>query len=128
MAMGMPALLSGLWAGLLRLGWCGPLLQATLPSAHGPLMVCGFLGTLISLGRAVALDRTWTFLAPAATGIGGMLTLAGGGRVRAPFDCGGERRTRRDLRGCAVDSGRALREQGVEEGRILTEGWEQDAV
>lgn len=81
----IPALLSGLWAGLLRLGWAGPLLQANLPAAHGPLMVCGFLGTLISLERAVALDRTWAFLAPAATGIGGILTLAGVGGAFGPL-------------------------------------------
>jgi hypothetical protein len=71
MATGMIALLGGLWAGLLRLGWAGPFLQANLPAAHGPLMVCGFLGTVISLERAVALDRAWTFLAPGLTGGGG---------------------------------------------------------
>ncbi len=85
MATGMLALLGGLWAGLLRLGWTGPLLQVNLPAAHGPLMVCGFLGTVISLERAVALDRTWAFLAPAATGIGGILTLAGVGGVFGPL-------------------------------------------
>ncbi len=84
MATGMLALLGGLWAGLLRLGWAGPLLQVNLPAAHGPLMVCGFLGTLISLERAVALDRTWAFLAPAATGIGGIMTLLGIGGLFGP--------------------------------------------
>lgn len=85
MAMGMLALLNGLWAGLLRLGWAGPILQANLPAAHGPLMVCGFLGTLISLERAVALDRSWAFFAPAATGVGGILTLAGVGGAFGPL-------------------------------------------
>ena len=85
MAMGMLALLGGLWAGLLRLGWTGPLLRAELPAAHGPLMVCGFLGTVISVERAVALDRAWTFLAPACTGIGGLLTLAGMGGALGPL-------------------------------------------
>lgn len=85
MATGMCALLGGLWSGLLRLGWAGPLLQATLPAAHGPLMVCGFLGTVISLERAVALGRTWAFLAPAATGIGAILTLAGVGGAFGPL-------------------------------------------
>lgn len=85
MATGMLALFGGLWAGLLRLGWAGPLLQANLPAAHGPLMVCGFLGTLISLERAVALERAWAFLAPAATGIGGVLTLAGVGGAFGPL-------------------------------------------
>jgi hypothetical protein len=77
MLMGMLALLGGLWAGLHRLGWTGPLLRANLPAAHGPLMVCGFLGTVISLERAVALDQAWAFLAPGLTGIGGLLTIAG---------------------------------------------------
>lgn len=85
MATGMCALLGGLWSGLLRLGWAGPLLQANLPAAHGPLMVCGFLGTLISLERAVALDRAWAFLVPTATGIGGILTLTGVGGVLGPL-------------------------------------------
>jgi hypothetical protein len=54
-AVGMTALLAGLWAGLLRLGWPWPILRSTLPVQHGPLMVSGFLGTLIRLERAVAL-------------------------------------------------------------------------
>lgn len=77
MALGMVALLSGLWAGLLRLGWAGPALQPDLHAAHGPLMVCGFLGTLISLERAVALDRPWAFAVPALVGLGGLATLVG---------------------------------------------------
>ena len=58
LAMGMIALLTGLWAGLLRLGWDLPLLRPTFPALHGPLMVSGFLGTLIGLERAVALRET----------------------------------------------------------------------
>ncbi len=53
----LAALLAGLWAGLVRIGWPRPRLYAPLPAAHGPLMVCGFLGTLICLERAVALNR-----------------------------------------------------------------------
>uniref|UniRef100_UPI00397A8013 hypothetical protein n=1 Tax=Salmonella sp. SAL4432 TaxID=3159887 RepID=UPI00397A8013 len=48
LVLGLGALLAGLWAGLLRLGWPVPLPQPLLPAAHGPLMVSGFLGTLIS--------------------------------------------------------------------------------
>ena len=51
------ALLAALWAGLLRLGWRLPPLQPQLAGAHGPLMVVGFLGTLIALERAVALRK-----------------------------------------------------------------------
>ena len=54
-ALGMLALLTALWSGLVRLGWAWPLLWPTLFMAHGPLMVCGFLGTLIGVERAVAL-------------------------------------------------------------------------
>lgn len=85
MATGMLALLGGLWAGLHRLGWAGPVLQPALPAAHGPLMVCGFLGTVISLERAVALDRAWAFLAPGCTGVGALLTLGGIGGDAGPL-------------------------------------------
>lgn len=69
------ALLAGLWAGLLRLGWQLPPLTLTLPANHGPLMVSGFLGTLISLERAVALGqyqgvRYRYYLAPFLAGWG----------------------------------------------------------
>jgi len=85
LSTGMIALLGGLWAGLLRLGWAGPQLRAGLPAVHGPLMVGGFLGTVISLERAVALDRAWAFLAPACTGVGGLLTLTGTGGAAGPL-------------------------------------------
>ena len=55
--LAMVALLAGLWAGLLRMGWGLPSLHPNLAMAHGPLMVCGFLGTLIALERAVGLSQ-----------------------------------------------------------------------
>ena len=69
------ALLAGLWAGLIRLGWQLPPLWLRLPAQHGPLMVSGFLGTLISLERAVALSqnqdgRRLYYLSPLLAGIG----------------------------------------------------------
>jgi hypothetical protein len=51
-------------AGLLRLGWDLWPRPASLPAAHGPLMVVGFLGTVISLERAVALGSRWAYAAP----------------------------------------------------------------
>ena len=82
--LAMLALLAGVWAGLLRLGWAWPPLNPLLPAAHGPLMVSGFLGALISLERAVALSATavsrrqWLYYAgPAAAGAGGLLILTG---------------------------------------------------
>ena len=54
----------GVWLGLIRLGWNLPLPWPDQLIAHGPLMVCGFLGTLISLERAVALGARWGYAAP----------------------------------------------------------------
>jgi hypothetical protein len=77
LVLAIVSLLAGLWAGLRRLGWDLPELRPTLLMAHGPLMVCGFLGTLICLERAVAFGKTWTLLAPLAAGVGGVLAIAG---------------------------------------------------
>jgi hypothetical protein len=82
MILAVLALLAGLWAGLLRLGWPLPPLSPRLPAQHGPLMISGFLGTLISLERAVALSqfqggRRRYYLSPLLAGLGaGMLFLA----------------------------------------------------
>ncbi|MCC6179620.1 MAG: hypothetical protein IT305_30280 [Chloroflexi bacterium] len=70
-------LLAGLWAGLIRLGWAVPSPDAALAAAHGPLMVADVLGVVIGLERAVALGRTWAFLAPIAAGLGGLALIAG---------------------------------------------------
>ena len=85
-------LLAALWAGLLRIGWAWPLLRPTLPMAHGPLMVGGFLGTLISLERAVALAAMekgrwarFTYLAPLSTALGSLLLLFGLNSPLAPL-------------------------------------------
>jgi hypothetical protein len=85
MGIGMLALLSGMWAGLGRLGWDWPMLRPTFGLAHGPLMISGFLGTLISLERAVALGRTWTFGAPLLTALGGLALVGGAPHWVAPL-------------------------------------------
>lgn len=64
MAVGMLSMACGVWLGLVRLGWNLPLPLPDQLIAHGPLMVCGFLGTLISLERAVALGSRWGYAAP----------------------------------------------------------------
>lgn len=74
------ALVTGAWAGLARLGLHVGAAPAEL---HGPLMILGFLGTVITVERAVGLGRTWAWTAPAAAGAGGVLMLAGGIRVGA---------------------------------------------
>ncbi|RME48464.1 MAG: hypothetical protein D6791_03275 [Chloroflexi bacterium] len=85
MALGMLALLAALWAGLVRLGWHLPPLRPSLPIAHGPLMVSGFLGTVIALERAVALRLRWTYIAPALTGLGALLLIAGLSATAGPL-------------------------------------------
>jgi len=75
--MAMLALLAAMWAGLSRIGWGWPVLQPALPAAHGPLMICGFLGTVIGVERAVALNRPWTYVGPALTGLGGLALIGG---------------------------------------------------
>lgn len=55
-ALALAALAAGVWGGLVRFG---------------------FLGTVVSLERAVALARRWGYLAPAGTFAGAGLLLAG---------------------------------------------------
>src|SRR5699024_10789747 len=78
---GGAALIAGILGGLSLLG----VLPAPghLADRHGWLMTIGFLGTLIALERAVALRRSWGFLAPAATGAGAVLLLIGSGAALA---------------------------------------------
>ena len=71
------SLLAGLDAGLLLLEVPAPVGAAHLPDVHGPLMVLGFLGTLIALERAVALRVTVGYAAPALLGLGGLALAAG---------------------------------------------------
>lgn len=72
-------LLMGLWTGLERLGWVIPNTGAA--GMHGPLMVCGVLGTLICAERAVALvaltQSPIRYAPPLLTGAGGVLLLFG---------------------------------------------------
>ena len=47
-----------------------------LTDVHGPLMVLGFLGTLIALERAVAARVGWAYTAPLLTGGGALVAIA----------------------------------------------------
>lgn len=85
-----PALIL-LLAGCIVSGLAGGLLRAGVPviglvpagwvipaaSLHAALMVCGFLGTVIGIERAVALRAPWAFAAPMASALGGALMLQG---------------------------------------------------
>jgi len=75
LALGGAALMTGMWAGLQRLGLVsgGPAVAVQ----HGPLMVSGFLGTVLSLERAVALGKNWAAVVPAMAGLGAVALIAG---------------------------------------------------
>jgi metal-sulfur cluster biosynthetic enzyme len=68
-------LLMGLWVGLIRMGWVWPVNNPEWLYLHGPLMVCGFLGTVIGLERAVGLEKYWGFFAPFLAALGGIMFL-----------------------------------------------------
>lgn len=80
------SLLAGILGGLLRVGvaipgtadagWTG---RAAL--AHAALMMCGFLGTVIGVERAVAAKRRTAWLAPLLSGLAGLALLAGGAAI-----------------------------------------------
>lgn len=74
---GFISLMFGMYIGLTRLGWSFPLPSATQFALHGPLMICGFLGTVISLERAVALGERWAYSGPLASATGAILLIAG---------------------------------------------------
>ncbi len=72
----MLCLLGGVGAGLLRLGWSFPAVLRLGPEIHGPLMIVGFLGTLICLERAVGLGgKVWFYLVPLLSGVGSVALL-----------------------------------------------------
>lgn len=72
------ALLAGLDAALTLAGLPAPVNVTaslgdhgtSLADLHGPLMVIGFLGTVIALERAVAARASWAYLAPGLLGAG----------------------------------------------------------
>lgn len=78
LAAGGFALVSGLYAALLLLGLPVPAPHVPLEQVHGPLMVLGFVGTLVALERAVALGTRWALLAPACSGAGAVLLVLTG--------------------------------------------------
>jgi hypothetical protein len=69
-------LLAGLDAALMLLGVPAPVRTDRLPDVHGMLLVFGFVGTVISLERSVALGRRAGFVAPGLLGLGGLLLVS----------------------------------------------------
>ena len=62
--LGGASMLLGLSAALLLLGLPAPITTERLREVHGPLMIVGFLGTLIALERSIALRQAWAYGAP----------------------------------------------------------------
>lgn len=77
LATAVVLLVAGLWEGLVYLGFGLPAGGTSLHEGHGPLMVLGFLGTLIALERSVALGTAWPYAAPAAAALGGLAIVLG---------------------------------------------------
>ena len=73
---GVVVMLLGLWGGLARLGYSLPA-DTSSADDHGILMSLGFLGTLIAVERAVALRRSWSWVAPMASAAGSVLLVVG---------------------------------------------------
>ena len=82
--MALVTLVAGLWAGLVRIGWNLPAAAQAPLAAHGPLMVVGFVGTVIGLERAVALGQKWAYAAPLLTALGGISLLAAPASIVGP--------------------------------------------
>lgn len=76
LVLGFVALVAGTGAGLARLGVAVPAAAAAASAWHGPLMICGFFGTVISLERAVAVGGLWPYAGPLAAGAGTIAALA----------------------------------------------------
>jgi hypothetical protein len=73
-ALGGASLITAILGGLLRIGVELPV-NPGFAVAHAPLMICGFLGTVISLERVVAMEKNWFFLGPISSGVGGVLLM-----------------------------------------------------
>lgn len=65
--LAMISLLLGLATGLLRIGWTLPVYN--LAGNHGAIMLGGFLGSLISLERAIVLKSRWAYSVPLISGL-----------------------------------------------------------
>jgi hypothetical protein len=80
--LGVAALLAaGIIGGLLRAGVPVPVPDSAWPGqavlAHAFLMVCGFMGTVIGIERAIAVKARLAFVAPGASALAGLSMLAG---------------------------------------------------
>jgi len=77
LGLGAIALIAGLLTGLARLGLQVPDVAVDLAEFHSAFMIAGFLGTVISLERAVAIGRWWGYIAPVLAAAGALALVAG---------------------------------------------------
>ena len=77
LALAVACLVLGVIGGLQRLGWALRVPGISPAFAHGTLMLCGVLGTVIALERAIALGGGTALAAPLASGLGAAFALAG---------------------------------------------------
>lgn len=73
------SLFSGIWGGLSRMGMSLDLPYPNMVAFHGVLMVSGFLGTLIILERAAALEWTPGYFFALLSGFGAFIVGTGWG-------------------------------------------------
>ncbi|CAN7683795.1 hypothetical protein LJR062_005389 [Variovorax paradoxus] len=76
------SLVAGIAGGLWRLGVAVPdphsfAWTRELLLVHAALMICGFLGTVVGIERAVAVKHRWAFAAPLASGTGALCLVFG---------------------------------------------------
>ncbi|HUG21924.1 hypothetical protein, partial [Piscinibacter sp.] len=82
------SLLAAVVGGLRRAGvvWPAPsggVAIGQAAAAHAALMMCGFLGTVIAIERAVAIKLRSALVAPAVSGLAGALMLGGHAEIAA---------------------------------------------
>ena len=77
LALGALGLGVGVLAGLARFGVTVPDAAAAKAALHGPLMIGGIFGVVISLERAVALGRRAAYAAPLLAGLSTLATFVG---------------------------------------------------
>lgn len=82
LALAFVSLLLALAGGLARLGVAVPA-PASAVAWHGPLLLAGFLGTLIGVERAAAAPWRAAWLAPALTGLGSLAAALTGASTPA---------------------------------------------
>lgn len=74
-AVAVITLLVGIFAGLSRLQITVPDISLQFAAFHGPLLISGFFGVVISLERAVAVKTATAYAAPVLNAVGTLLLL-----------------------------------------------------